>query len=202
MTACHAACRVCVTSESVHGKPRARLQRAGAGVIASASIAQASAGVEPALAWQPAGVNAGAFNITAHYTKLPHSLASSLGGPAKPRLDGRGSCNERLCLAPRPSAAASALRTQLNNKSVCSRYAPAQLFMSARCAVWCTCPPARPGALRAPRPLAGRACAGKCMPFRRRTACRAKPLLHPPRGLPVLARYALRYTSTCILIVL
>ena len=61
---------------------RARASRAPGSGVANASIglrgriAQASAGIEPALSWQPAGVNAVAFNITAHYTKLSHSFAS------------------------------------------------------------------------------------------------------------------------------
>ena len=85
-----------------------------------------------------------------------------------------GSHNERLCLAPRPSAARTVLPCVLNSQSVCSRQQPRQhIRLARRCAPVCMShAPARPA-------VAGARLALRCS-FPRARA-RSRP---PPCPLP------------------
>ena len=129
------------------------------------------------------------FNITAPYATLPQSLrlvGQALRFAARPT----GSHKGRLCLAPRPTARAAALPLHFNCALVRARAArkgggtiPAHPGPSAalglqRFALTLPCSqPSHPSPCRAHLAFA------HARSLRRRTACRAKPLLHP-QGAP------------------
>ena len=188
---------MCVTSESGHSKPRARLRRAQRErhrcirhrrshlcvsgtrcallrrLPSRVAVSQSHAAVVRGKWASPIQHNRALFEVA------PVARGARLvGQPLRCAPRPAGSHNERLCLAPRPSAARTVLPCVLKPKSVCSRQQPRQhMRLVTRCAPVCMShAPARPAVAVARLAL-------RCS-FPRARA-RSRP---PPQGAPLTSK--------------
>lgn len=189
--------RLCVVADSGAVPPWLTLESQA---LRATARTQAPTGIEPAASWPPLRGKREALNITAPSATLPQSLASSLGGSSAARP--AGSQKGRLCLAPLRVGRGAGFARAAGQPACALALSRQRGSLARRCAQRWRNEPRPPRAVccvrlrpcgppfacsqpSLPSPCRAHLALACARSFRRRTACRAKPLLHPrKRGSP------------------